>query len=80
MKHQPTTVELLEPRFLGIVELTAEQSSTVRAGQLGVASFRPFEESIARYAWSVSTRISVARVLATTATQPRFRPTTGAIL
>jgi putative peptide zinc metalloprotease protein len=44
----------LQPRFTGYIELTAEQSVSLHAGQLAIVSFRPLDETLGRklYNWA----------------------------
>jgi putative peptide zinc metalloprotease protein len=41
--------ELLSPRFTGILTPSSDRSRSLYAGQLGVATLRPFNESIAKH-------------------------------
>jgi putative peptide zinc metalloprotease protein len=49
---QANREELVEPRFVAVLELTPEQSSAVRAGQVGSAWIRPYKRSALSHVWT----------------------------
>jgi putative peptide zinc metalloprotease protein len=49
-------LELLSPRFSGILTPSSDRSRSLHAGQLGVATLRPFDESIGKHLFRVAVR------------------------
>jgi putative peptide zinc metalloprotease protein len=58
LKNTAVEFELLSPRFTGIMSPSAEQSRSLHAGQLGLATIRPFDESLGKHLLRVAMRWS----------------------